>query len=307
MINEACTPESGVSVVVPVRDRRSTIERAVKSALDQSPPVREVIVVDDGSTDGTGDLLSRLGAVDARVVRLRNTGRRGAQGARNIGIRAATGDWIAFLDSDDYWLQGSLNTRLGATRRTHAEVVHSNCLVKRAWRPTVKSELPGLRGGVLKDVLRAPGPVFPSLLVTRRALDSIGLLDEDIVAYQEWDTAIRLARSFEFAFCDEPTFVYDCSSDGTISADLRRGPAGYAQVVTKHREEILAVLGREALDHHYVVQVGMFSAARDLPNVLRILAKLACSSTGRTQLPAVAFSAARPWMRTVRASVRRAL
>jgi glycosyltransferase involved in cell wall biosynthesis len=295
-----------VSVVVPVRDRRRSIERAVRSALCQSPPVREVIVIDDGSTDGTWESLGRLCAGDARVIRLRNLGRRGAQGARNTGILAARGEWVAFLDSDDFWLADSVKRRFEAARGSNAQVVHSNYLVTRAGRPPVRSEVPALRGDVLMDVLRAPGPVFPSLLVTRQALVSIGMLDDDIVAFQEWDTAIRLARCFEFAFCEEPTFVYDCSSHDAISADLRRGAAGYAQVATKHHEEILAMLGREALARHWVVVVGQFSTACDVRGVAWSLARLSGSCARGPWLAKGVLSVVWPWLDRARTGIRSA-
>ena len=70
--------------------------------------------------------------------------------------------------------------------------------------------------------MQKPGPTFPSLLVSKEALVRIGYLDETIVAYQEWDTAIRLARYYEFAFVPEPTFVYDCRQSDTISKDSLR-------------------------------------------------------------------------------------
>jgi glycosyltransferase involved in cell wall biosynthesis len=89
-----------VSAVIPTYNRRRYIERAIDSVLAQTTPVDEIIVVDDGSSDGTPDLVeSRYGA-RVRVVRQANTG---VAGARHRGIMEARGEWIAFLDSDDVW------------------------------------------------------------------------------------------------------------------------------------------------------------------------------------------------------------
>lgn len=104
-----------VSVVIPTYNRAHSIGAALDSILAQDPPADEVIVVDDGSTDNTLEVLAAYGDRIA-VLRQDNAG---AAAARNTGIRHATGDWVAFLDSDDLWLPG----RLAAL---HRDLVGSN-------------------------------------------------------------------------------------------------------------------------------------------------------------------------------------
>src|SRR5262245_10224002 len=101
-----------VSVVIPTYNRARTLGRAVQSVLRQAGIDLELVVVDDGSTEPPGDNLAEVMANDRRVRCIRHTENRGAQAARNSGIREARGGWIAFLDSDDYWLPGSLAIRL---------------------------------------------------------------------------------------------------------------------------------------------------------------------------------------------------
>ncbi len=108
-----------------------------------------------------------------------------------------------------------------------------------------------MAGAIYGELLRRPGPAFPALLVRASALDRIGGLDEALVSYQEWDTAIRLARFGSFAFVPEPTFVYHCHAGETISREKLRQAAGYEQVVRKHRREIRRVAGRDALALHF--------------------------------------------------------
>jgi glycosyltransferase involved in cell wall biosynthesis len=102
--------DAAVSVVIPAWNRADRIEGAILSALEQEPKPLEIIVVDDGSTDGTD--AGRLVALDARVRVIRHDANRGAAEARNTGVAAARGDWIAFLDSDDRWLPGKLARQL---------------------------------------------------------------------------------------------------------------------------------------------------------------------------------------------------
>jgi hypothetical protein len=112
-------------------------------------------------------------------------------------------------------------------------------------------EVPALSGNVYRQLLREAGPVFQTLLVSAKALQEIGGLDEAIVAYQEWGTAIRLAKRFEFAFVPEPTFVYDCRGMDTISKNLLRGARGYEQILRKHLRDIALRAGPRAVSKHY--------------------------------------------------------
>ena len=97
-----------LSVVIPTHNRRALVVRAIQSVLDQDPLRRvQVVVVDDGSTDGTADLLERLFGEDARFELIRSP-QRHASAARNLGFGHARGSHVCFLDSDDYWLDGTL-------------------------------------------------------------------------------------------------------------------------------------------------------------------------------------------------------
>ncbi|NUZ05156.1 glycosyltransferase family 2 protein [Piscinibacter koreensis] len=114
------------SAVIPVYNRERHIAAAIESVLHQTYPVHEVIVVDDGSKDGTAEVLQRIAASDPRVrhVRQRNAG---AAAARNRGIAMASGDWIAFLDSDDTWTHDKLANTVRAIEATpDVEFIHTN-------------------------------------------------------------------------------------------------------------------------------------------------------------------------------------
>jgi len=120
-----------------------------------------------------------------------------------------------------------------------------------------------MQGQVYTELLQRSGPMFQALLVSRDALTAINYLDESIVAYQEWDTAIRLARHCSFEFVTEPTFIYDCRHASTISKDRLREALGYQQIVDKHRWPILRYLGPKVLAHHYEQAAFFYHKAKD--------------------------------------------
>jgi glycosyltransferase involved in cell wall biosynthesis len=239
-----------ISVIVPVRNREFQIERALVSIRRQTFEDWEAIVIDDASDDGTAATIRETFKNEQRFKLIRLPERVGAQAARNAGIRAAVGSWIAFLDSDDEWMPTSLETRLHEATSRGIEVVHSECLVLRDEGDAVPFEVPPLAGNAYAQLLERPGPMFQGLLVSSKAISTIGALDERIRAYQEWDTSIRLAKHFSFGFIAEPTFVYRQGSPDAISRDPVTGARGYGQVVRKHMAEMLRVCGTRTLQAH---------------------------------------------------------
>jgi hypothetical protein len=115
-------------VVIPTHDRAADLAKAVRSVWEQTYPAHEIIVVDDGSTDDTAQVAANL-VESGRAVRYLRQTNQGASAARNRGIRAATGDWIALLDSDDTWLPGKLEAaRAIISTDGDIEFVHSRCI-----------------------------------------------------------------------------------------------------------------------------------------------------------------------------------
>jgi len=122
-------------------------------------------------------------------------------------------------------------------------------------------------------LLKKSGVAFPSLLVSKEAIKRIGYLDQRIVAYQEWDTAIRLAKYFRFGFVKEPTFIYDCHLEDSMSKNLLQDARGYEQIVNRHSWSIFYYLGPRALVRHYQLAAELYFKANDQENAERCLRK----------------------------------
>lgn len=213
----------------------------------------EIIVVDDCSAENLQATINRFGDHRIRLIRLETPD--GAQAARNRGIKEASGDWIAFQDSDDEWLPDKLGKQVAALASVGLDpntVVHSDAIrynvetgEKAIWKlPPVN----GKQDVVYPSLLAAPAPLFPALLVSKKALSDIGLLDENVPSYQEWDTSIRLAEHCRFIHLEEPLFIYNIGMG--ISSDTGREIDGYRYVIEKHRVAIKNTCGEEVWKRH---------------------------------------------------------
>lgn len=160
--------------MIPAYNRARLIPRALKSVQQQTHQNWEAIIVDDGSIDETADVATRLAREDKRIRFIRQEKNAGAQAARNLGIRAARGEWVAFLDSDDLFLPESLEIRLAALIKEKLSVVYSDCNYIGDDGSIKKYGIPALAGWIYDKLLFQEGPLFQTLLVSKQALARIG-------------------------------------------------------------------------------------------------------------------------------------
>ena len=195
-----------VSIVIPAYNCAATLERAVRSALNQTLSDVEVIVVDDGSRDPTPALARKLAAREPRV-RLLQRDNGGPAAARNTGIRDARADWIVILDSDDTLPPDSIERQLGACERegTLWAVID---IIRR--KGGVDELLPGRlpRKGALEHALVHRFP-FRAVFYHRLAFERAGLHDESFRSCVDWEMHGRLlSAGVPFSYVDNPCYIY---------------------------------------------------------------------------------------------------
>lgn len=241
--------DADVSVVIPAYNREKTIGRCLRSVLSQTVFPREVIVVDDGSSDNTIGEVYSLKNEKIQVIKGAHCG---AQAARNKGIQHASGKYIAFLDSDDKWVENKLEVQVPLLDNREDVAVYSDCMIidennktHRVWK------LHGPDHDTYRSLLEGGGPMFQGLITSKKALLNIGLLDEKVEAYQEWETFIRLAKLYKMIHVHEPLFHYYYHDGETISKDPMKAIRGYSYIVDKHRKEIINNCGVKPLLNHY--------------------------------------------------------
>lgn len=236
-----------VSVVIPAYNRAASIGLAVGSVLRQTLCDLEVIVVDDASSDDTAAALEAIG--DERLRIIRHAKNAGGAAARNTGIRAATGEWVAFQDSDDEWLPLKLERQLAALARLGSDVVGVYCGMIILGRPGDSGFNPAAVSYWPNPRIRPAafeGPLYRTLLLSgslistqtfmgrRDALLEIGGFDESLKALQDWDCFLRIAALGAIAFEPEP-LVIQRFSENSLTKSMRNRAHAQATIIEKHR------------------------------------------------------------------------
>lgn len=238
-----------ISVIIPAYNREKHIDRCLQSILNQTVAVYEIIVVDDCSSDGTRECVRKFSDNNVKLIELDHNS--GAQTARNRGIREAKGDWIAFCDSDDEWLPDKLERQIARLEKSRRLVCAGGAKVLQN-NKTTERWIEGNSGYVFHEVLLAQTYLlFQTLLVKKECLQNINYLDENVSAYQEWDTAIRLSQMYEIDYINEPLFIYTIHDKRTIFWQRDIASKGKRYLFHKYKDIAKEQLGYQGLHFWY--------------------------------------------------------
>ena len=247
-----------VSVVIPTRDRWELLQRALRGALGQTGVELEVVVVDDGSADGTPERLA--GHSDERLRVVRHERSLGVARARNDGIAAAHGEWVAFLDDDDLWAPDKLSRQLAAGERAGAALVFARVVeLDASLRALRLMHLPRAEGleRTLLDTNVIPTP--SSVLARTELVREVGSFDEELRVLADWDLWLALAARGPAASCPEPLVGYLRHPSNMLVVERERTGPELEHMRRKHAARARAAgveLGAVWLEH--------FDAAADL-------------------------------------------
>ena len=203
-----------VSVIIPTYNRADFISECVQSVLAQTLPAREVIIVDDGSTDATYNILNDLGfnsistpKTDLRYIFQEN---QGVSSARNLGIKEAKSEYIALLDSDDLWLKGKLDRQIIAFRDDiqNRRLCHTDEIwVRNGIRVNQHKKHKKSGGNVFQSCLKLCCISPSSTMLHRSVFEDYGFFDEDLPACEDYDFWLRYSSKEEVIFINEPLII----------------------------------------------------------------------------------------------------
>jgi len=214
--------EFKISVIIPTLNRAELLEGALNSVIGQTYPPDEVIVIDDGSTDATGEMIrSKFPGV---IYRWQEN--HGISHARNQGIKKTNNEWLAFLDSDDEWLPQKLEKQVGALCKEIEPEKNSKLAISN-WQLTIANLIchtneiwirRGKRVNPMNKHAKYGGYIFrkclplciispSSVLMHRSIFETIGMFDETLPACEDYDLWLRICSRYPVVYLDEPLII----------------------------------------------------------------------------------------------------
>ena len=240
-----------VTVVLPTFNRAKFILEAINTALNQSYRNIEVIVVDDGSKDDTEQILKNI--IDSRVKYVRHSENKGAAAARNTGIQLASGEFIAFLDSDDIWQRDKLTKQVDKILLSDQSVALIYCgMLKIDESGRVLGEKkPQYRGEIFKHLLYDNCIGSTSVPLLRMdVLKEIGGFDERLKSREDYDLWLRIAKRYKVEYVQESLFLY-CIHENRISTNLNARISVNQRILKKYYSDLIC--NPKALAHHFML------------------------------------------------------
>lgn len=220
-----------VSVIIPTYNRASLLPRALESVFNQTFRDFELIVVDDGSTDATPDVLKRFNG-KIKYIRQEN---QGTAAARNRGIQESQGEYIAFLDSDDYWVPEKLEEQVKVLdAHKNIGIVYARMPIINEKGERVGTKPAGVSGKNFKELIEYWGDLPNSTVMTRReCFDKAGLFDTSLETMQDIDMWLRIARFYELYEIENKVLAYYYRHDNQITRNRLKVYRGRVAIFKK--------------------------------------------------------------------------
>ena len=222
-----------ISVVIPTFNRLIYLERAIKSVLNQTISVNEIIIVDDGSDDGTSEFIYS-NYPNLKYIFQSNSG---VSAARNTGIKAASSNWIAFLDSDDAWVTNKIQKQITELElNPEMNFCHSNEIWIRNGREIKQKNTHKKFGGFIFDKCLDKCRISPSTVICRKSLlIKLNGFDEDLAICEDYDLWLRITSNNPVIYIEKPLII----KYGGHQDQLSRNSEGIESYHIKSLEKLL--------------------------------------------------------------------
>ena len=211
-----------VSVILPTYNRAHTLLRSIESVLNQTYSNFELIIVDDGSTDNTTEVVKSFN--DSRIIYIKKSKNAGPASARNTGINNSRGKYIAFQDSDDEWLKEKLEKQILLLEKSdnNVGVVYSSFYKIMSNNNKVlipKSSIKEKEGWIYKRLLSGNIVGMPVALIKKECFEKCGNFNENLHALEDWELFLRISKDYKFIFINEALVI---SYESPVSVSKNR-------------------------------------------------------------------------------------
>jgi len=207
-----------ISVVIPTYNRVELLKRSIDSVINQTIKPFEIIIVDDGSNDGT-EVMVKKKYDSLKLIKQKN---KGASAARNSGIKASSGEWICFLDSDDEWKNDKLEKQITfVANNSDYKFFHSNEVwIKNGKRINQKKKHKKYGGDIFKKCLDMCRISPSSVLINKNIFEELGFFNENLVVCEDYELWLRICDQYKVFFIDEPLIIKYGGHQGQLSYSI---------------------------------------------------------------------------------------
>jgi glycosyltransferase involved in cell wall biosynthesis len=218
-----------ISVIIPTYNRARLLPRAIESVLKQTFTDFELIIVDDGSTDNTKEVINSYIKKDNRITYVYQENSGGPAKPKNTGIKIAKGEYIAFLDSDDEWLPSKLEKQYklyedNNNKNNNIGLVGCGSINIRN-KKEIYIPIKSLNANSKKLLIRCVPHSSSSIIIKRSIFKKVGLFDENIKIGEDRELYIRINKKYKFLFIQEPLFNYYIHDNNISISDNKKGTA----------------------------------------------------------------------------------
>ena len=228
-----------VSVILPTCNRPSLLSKAIKSVLNQSYQDFEIIVVDDGLLERAEDVVKKIN--DERIKYIKHEKNLGGGVARNTGIKNARGEFVAFLDDDDEWVENKLDLQIQRLKNSSHDIGFCFSAVKNIYddKEVVSVVEDGIIDYYEKSLSIFKGVLTVTMVVKKYVFEDVGYFDETLPSHQEAELVIRMSKKFKGIGINEPLAnVLVLSNHNQMGKNINRRIKGRELVLNKHLDEI---------------------------------------------------------------------
>ncbi len=230
-----------VSVIIPTYNREKTILRALQSVLNQTYSYLEVLLIDDGSTDNTADIIKGVEDERVKYIVLEKNG--GPSNARNVGAQMATGEWIAFQDSDDYWHADKLEVQMNYAKE-HPEYSLIYCMSMnhfgdgRTFVVPCKPLPDIMEGSMMNTLLQRNVIDTPTMFIKKDCFLELGGFDITYRALEDWEFVIRLSARYLIGYLAEILMDSYMLNDG-VSSNMGAYFEGRCKMLGQYKTDMM--------------------------------------------------------------------
>lgn len=279
------SPTPLVSVILPTYNRATTLDRAIRSVLDQTFRDFELLIVDDGSTDESHCILEQYSGLPS--VRVISSIHRGCSAARNIGVMASTGPLIAFQDSDDEWLPNKLEKAVAAlsVAGSGVGVFYSNMIRVHEDGSSSDWRSPDVCRGVLVSETtldyQVAGIGIQSAVIRRTCFAQAGLFDEALPRFIDLDLFVRVSEHSDFYHHDDALVRYHAGPG--ISTDIQATILARRYLIAKYRKRLRVQRHHLAFQYLLLADALRLNGSKYRSRALAVAALLRSPATPRVR------------------------